>query len=85
MTSSPCFYSSSSFSSSSSSYSFTSSSSSSSFSFSCEQVLSQMHHFEIKRQELLKELIHTERTHLKKLLIMKHVRIRVWVGHMLVT
>ena len=43
-------------------------------SFSWEQVLSQMHHFEIKRQELLKELIHTERTHLKKLLIMKHVR-----------
>ena len=36
--------------------------------------MKRLHNFEIQRQELLKELVHTERTHLKKLQIMKHVR-----------
>ena len=36
--------------------------------------------FEIQRQELLKELIHTERTHRKKLLIMKHVCVLIITG-----
>ena len=35
--------------------------------------------FEIQHQELLKELVHTERTHRKKLLIMKYVRLEEWV------
>ncbi len=37
------------------------------------QVVKGLMAFEIQRQEVLKELVHTERTHRKKLLIMKHV------------
>jgi hypothetical protein len=37
------------------------------------EVVKSLKNFEIQRQELLKELIYTERTHLKKLMIMKHI------------
>lgn len=37
------------------------------------QVVKSLQQFEIQRQELLKELVHTERTHFKKLQIMRHI------------
>ncbi|XP_019852976.1 PREDICTED: rho guanine nucleotide exchange factor 11-like [Amphimedon queenslandica] len=36
-------------------------------------VVKRLQKFEVQRQELLKEFIHTERTHLKKLVTMKHI------------
>ena len=37
------------------------------------QVVKRLAGYEIQKQELLRELVYTERTHLKKLMIMKHV------------
>ena len=37
------------------------------------QVVKRLSGYEIQKQELLRELVYTERTHLKKLMIMKHV------------